>query len=103
MADFFAVSSSGLCMISLPADAGLIDLCPFSARACSAVSRKQKVLAYVKFLVDGGFPDQCIMQVPAGDVAAKLIGWMRDHREYADKNWVDCFDDAIATLKLCNP
>jgi hypothetical protein len=92
MADFFAVSSSGLCMISLPADAGLIDLCPFSARACSAVSRKQKVLAYVKFLVDGGFPDQCIMQLPAGDVAAKLIGWMRDH-----------FDDAITTLRLCNP
>jgi hypothetical protein len=64
---------------------------------------KEKVLAYVKFLVDGGFLDQCTMQLPAGDVAAKLIGWMRDHPEYREKDWVDCLDDAIATLKLCNP
>jgi hypothetical protein len=52
---------------------------------------------------DGGFLDQCVMQLPAGDVAANLIGWMRDHPEYRDKDWVDCLDDAIATLKLCNP
>jgi hypothetical protein len=64
---------------------------------------KEKVLAYVKFLADGGFLDQCVMQLPAGDVAAKLIGWMRDHPEYRDKDWVDCLDDAIAALKLCNP
>ena len=64
---------------------------------------KEKVFAYVKFLVDGGFLDQCVMQLPAGDVAANLIGWMRDHPEYRDKDWVDCLDDAIATLKLCNP
>jgi hypothetical protein len=64
---------------------------------------KAKVLAYVKFLVDGGFLDQCIMQLPAGDVAAKLIGWMRDHPEYREKDWVDCLDDALAALKLCKP
>jgi len=64
---------------------------------------KEKVLAYVKFLVDGGILDHCVMQLPAGDVAAKLIGWMRDHPEYRDKDWVDCLDDAIAMLKLCNP
>jgi hypothetical protein len=64
---------------------------------------KEKVLAYVKFLADGGFLDQCVMQLPAGDVAAKLIGWMGDHPEYRDKDWVDCLDDAIAALKLCNP
>jgi len=64
---------------------------------------KEKVLAYVKFLVDGGFLDQCIMQLPAADVASKLIGWMRDHPEYSEKNWVDCLDDAITTLKLCDP
>ena len=64
---------------------------------------KEKVLAYVKFLADGGLLNQCIMQLPAADVAAKLIGWMRDHPEYAEKDWVDCLDDAISTLKLCNP
>ena len=64
---------------------------------------KEKVLAYVKFLVDGGILDQCVMQLPAGDVAAKLIGWMGDHPEYRDKDWVDCLDDAITMLKLCNP
>ena len=40
---------------------------------------------------------------PASDVAAKLIGWMRDHPECSGKDWVDCLDDAIATLKLCKP
>ncbi len=64
---------------------------------------KEKVLAYVKFLADAGFLDQCIMQRPARDVAAKLIGWMRDHPEYGEKDWVDWFDDAITTLKLCDP
>jgi hypothetical protein len=64
---------------------------------------KAKVLAYVKFLTDAGFLDQCIMQRPANDVAAKLIGWMRDHPEYGEKNWVDCLDDAITALKLCDP
>jgi len=62
---------------------------------------KQKVLTYVKFLADGGFLDKCIMQLPADDVAAKLIGWMRKHPEYGGKDWVDCLDDAITTLKLC--
>jgi hypothetical protein len=64
---------------------------------------KEKVLAYVKFLADGGFLDQCVLQLPAGDVAAKLIGWMRDHPEYRDKDWIDCLDDGIAALNLCNP
>jgi hypothetical protein len=64
---------------------------------------KQKVLAYVKFLAEGELLDPCIMQLPASDVAAKLIGWMRDHPEYSGKDWVDCLDDAIATLKLCKP
>jgi hypothetical protein len=63
----------------------------------------EKVFAYVKFLADGGFLDQCIMQLPASDVASKLIGWMRDHPEYGEKDWIDCLDDAIITLKLCNP
>ena len=64
---------------------------------------KAKVLAYVKFLVDGGFLDRCIMQLPAADVTSKLIGWMRNHPEYREKDWVDCLDDAITTLKLCDP
>jgi hypothetical protein len=64
---------------------------------------KDKVLAYVKFLAEGGLLDQCVMQQPAAHVATKLIGWMRDHTEYAEKDWVDCLDDAISTLKLCNP
>ena len=58
---------------------------------------KQKVLTYVKFLADGGFLDKCIMQLPADDVA----GWMVSHPQYGEKDWVDCLDDAITTLKLC--
>ena len=92
----------------------LLSAVPTSSRAastseflthCEATPEpcKEKVLAYVKFLVDGGLLDQCIMQLPASDVAAKLIEWMRDHREYGEKDWVDCLDDAISTLKLCNP
>ena len=92
----------------------LLGAMPPSARAastseflthCEATPEpcKEKVLAYVKFLADGGFLDQCIMQLPAADVASKLIGWMRDHPEYSEKNWVDCLDDAITTLKLCDP
>ena len=64
---------------------------------------KEKVLAYVKFLAEGGQVDRCIMQLPAGEVAAKLITWMRDRPQYSEKDWVDCLDDAIATLKLCKP
>jgi hypothetical protein len=64
---------------------------------------KEKVLAYVKFLAEGGLVDRCIMQLPASEVAAKLITWMRDHPDYSEKDWVDCLDDAIATLKLCKP
>jgi hypothetical protein len=64
---------------------------------------KQKVLAYVKFLAEGELLDPCIILLPASDVAAKLIGWMRDHPEHNGKDWVDCLDDAIATLKLCKP
>src|SRR6476469_9386770 len=57
---------------------------------------KEKVLAYVKFLSDGGLLNQCVMQLPAADVATQLIGWMRDHPEYAEKDWADCLDDAIS-------
>ena len=58
---------------------------------------KEKVLAYVKFLADGGLLNRCIMQLPADNVAANLIRWMGDHPEYAEKDWVDCIDDAIST------
>jgi hypothetical protein len=63
---------------------------------------KEKILEYVKFLADGELIDRCILQLPASEVAAKLVGYMRDHPEYSEKDWVDCLDDAIATLKLCN-
>ena len=59
---------------------------------------KNKVLAYVKFLVDAGSIDTCIMQLPANDVAAKLIGWMREH---PDKDWIDSLDTALTALNLC--
>ena len=64
---------------------------------------KEKVLAYVRFLAEGGLVDRCLMQLPAGEVAPKLITWMRDHPDYSQNDWVDCLDDAIATLKLCKP
>jgi hypothetical protein len=63
---------------------------------------KEVIFKYVKFLADGELIDQCVMQLPAGDVAAKTIGWMRDHPEYGERDWVDCLDDALAALKLCH-
>jgi hypothetical protein len=59
---------------------------------------KNKVLAYVKFLVDAGSIDTCIMQLPANDVAAKLIGWMREH---PDKDWIDALDTGLTALDFC--
>ena len=71
---------------------------------CEAAPKpcEEKILAYVKFLADGELIDRCILQLPAGEVAAKLIGYMRDHTD-SEKDWVDCLDDAIAALKLCHP
>src|SRR6476646_2859564 len=57
---------------------------------------RRRSLHMSKFLADGGFLNQCIMKLPAADVAAKLIGWMRDHPDYAEKDWVDCLDDGIS-------
>jgi hypothetical protein len=59
---------------------------------------KNKVLSYVKFLADAGSIDACVMHLPANDVAAKLIGWMREH---PDKDWIDSLDTALTTLDLC--
>jgi hypothetical protein len=86
---------------TLPADVSASEFlthCQAAPEPC-----KEKVLAYVKFLADGGLIDGCVLQLPANAVAAKLIGYMRDHPASGDKEWVDCLDDAIATLKLCNP
>jgi hypothetical protein len=63
---------------------------------------KEKILEYVKFLADGELIDRCILQLRASEVAAKLIGYMRDHPESGDREWVDSLDDAIITLKLCD-
>jgi hypothetical protein len=59
---------------------------------------KEKVLSYVKFLADAGSIDTCVMRLPANDVAAKLLGWMREH---PDKDWIDSLDTALTTLDLC--
>ena len=92
------------CRTAFPAMSAEVSTSEFLTH-CEAAPEpcKQKVLAYVKFLAEGELLDPCIMQLPASDVAAKLIGWMRDHPEYSGKDWVDCLDDAIATLKLCKP
>jgi hypothetical protein len=59
---------------------------------------KTKVLSYVKFLVDAGSIDACVMHLPANEVAAKLIGWMGAH---PDKDWIDSLDTALAAINLC--
>jgi hypothetical protein len=87
--------------ISLAADVSASEFlthCQAAPEPC-----KETILEYVKFLADGEPIDRCILQLPASEVAAKLIGYMRDHPESGDKDWVDCLDDAIATLKICNP
>jgi hypothetical protein len=91
------VSSLLMTSLALPADVSTSEFlghCQAAPEPC-----KEKILAYVKFLADGGLIDRCVLQLPASAVAAKLIGYMRDHGE---KEWIDCLDDAIATLKLCN-
>ena len=85
---------------ALPADVSTSEFlthCQAAPEPC-----KEKILAYVKFLAEGDLIDQCVLRLPASWVAAKLIGYMRDHPEHGEKDWVDCLDDAIATLKLCN-
>jgi hypothetical protein len=87
--------------LALPADVSTSEFlghCQAAPEPC-----KEKILEYVKFLADGELIDGCILQLPAAEVAAKLIGYMRDHPESGDKEWVDCLDDAITALKLCNP
>jgi hypothetical protein len=86
--------------LALPADVSTSEFlthCQAAPEPC-----KEKILEYVKFLADGELIDRCILQIPASEVAAKLVGYMRDHPESGEKDWVDCLDDAIATLKLCN-
>ena len=98
-------SATTVCLLTaFPAMSREVPTSEFLAH-CEAAPEpcKETVLAYVKFLAEGGFLNHCIMQLPAGDVAAKLIGWMRDHPEYAEKDWVDCLDDAVSKLKPCNP
>ncbi len=87
--------------LSLAADVSVSEFlghCQAAPEPC-----KEKVLAYVKFLADGELINRCILQLPAAEVATKLVGYMHDHPESGDKDWVECLDDAIATLKLCNP
>ena len=91
-------------LTALPVRSGEVSTSEFLTH-CEAAPEpcKQEVLAYVKFLAEGELVDRCIMQLPASEVAAKLITWMRDHPDYSEKDWVDCLDDTIATLKLCKP
>jgi hypothetical protein len=94
------VASLLITPLALPADVSTSEFlghCQAAPEPC-----KQKILEYVKFLADGELIDRCILQLPAAEVAAKLIGYMRDHPEYREEDWVDCLDDAVATLKLCN-
>ena len=51
-----------------------------------------------KVLSNAGSIDMCIMELPANDVAAQLIGWMRDH---PDEDWINSLDTALTTLDLC--
>ena len=94
----------GCLVAAFPAMSSQVSTSEFLAH-CDAAREpcKEKVLAYVKFLADGGFLHQCIAQLPAADTAAKLIEWMHAHPEEGEEDWVDCLDDAVAALKLCSP
>jgi len=93
------------CLVAaLPAMSSQVSTSEFLAHCEAAPGPcREKVLAYVKFLADGGFLNKCSTRLPAAEVAAKLIEWMRDHPEDAEEDWVDCLDDAVAALKLCSP
>jgi hypothetical protein len=65
------------------------------------IACKSKVLAYIKFLVDGNMLDRCVMQMPADGVVEKVLTWMRNHPEKGGQEWTDCLDSALAALDLC--
>jgi len=93
------------CLVAaLPAMSSQVSTSEFLAHCEAAPGPcREKVLAYVKFLADGGFLKKCRTRLPAAEVAAKLIQWMRDHPQDVEEDWVDCLDDAAAALKLCSP
>ena len=93
------------CLVAaLPAMSSQVSTSEFLAH-CEAAPElcREKVLAYVKFLADGGFLNKCVTRLPAAETSAKLIEWMHNHPEDAGEDWVDCLDDAVAALKLCSP
>jgi hypothetical protein len=94
----------GCMLAALPAMSTEVSTSEFLAH-CEAAPEpcKEKVLAYVKFLADGGFLNKCVTRLPAAETSAKLIEWMHNHPEDAGEDWVDCLDDAVAALKLCSP
>jgi|SoiMethySBSTD1v2_1073268.scaffolds.fasta_scaffold202568_2 hypothetical protein len=47
---------------------------------------KRTMFAYLKFLVDGGFVDSCVMHMPAEGVATKVLGEMRNHAERGEES-----------------
>jgi len=57
------------------------------------------MFAYLKFLVDGGFVDSCVMQMPAEGVATKVLGEMRNHAERGEER-IDGLEDALKGHKL---
>ena len=62
--------------LSLAADVSVSEFlghCQAAPEPC-----KEKVLAYVKFLADGELINRCILQLPAAEVATKLVGYMHD-------------------------
>jgi len=58
------------------------------------------MFAYLKFLVDGGFVDSCVMHMPAEGVATKVLGEMRNHAERGEEEWIDGLEDALKEHKL---
>lgn len=61
---------------------------------------KRTMFAYLKFLVDGGFVDSCVMHMPAEGVATKVLGEMRNHAERGEEEWIDGLEDALKGHKL---
>ena len=91
-----------LAITPIPVQAGDVPASEFLSH-CDAepIACKSKVLAYIKFLVDGDMLNQCVMQLPADGVFEKVLAWMRDHPEQGNHEWTDCLDASLAALDLC--
>jgi len=62
---------------------------------------KQAMFGYLKFLVDAGLVNECILHQSSDALAKEIIDEMQKHPERGDEEWIDGIEDALKGLKPC--